>query len=100
MKNKAHLTPSGLEEIRKLKYGMNRGRKSYSTMAINRKDLTTSSSAASTFYNSNGKINLVVAPLACTKNLYFKSWGAVSTPVPLYKLGMKAKPLFNVGPLR
>jgi hypothetical protein len=26
MKNKAHLTPSGLEEIRKLKYGMNGGR--------------------------------------------------------------------------
>nr|AAC24230.1 S5 ribosomal protein/maturase fusion protein [Cryphonectria parasitica]AMX22315.1 LAGLIDADG endonuclease [Cryphonectria parasitica] len=26
MKNKAHLTPSGLEEIRKLKAGMNRGR--------------------------------------------------------------------------
>lgn len=28
MKNKAHLTPSGLEKIRKLKNGMNRGRKS------------------------------------------------------------------------
>lgn len=28
MKNKAHLTPSGLEEIRKLKYGMNSRRKS------------------------------------------------------------------------
>jgi hypothetical protein len=26
MKNKAHLTPSGLEEIRKLKGGMNTGR--------------------------------------------------------------------------
>jgi hypothetical protein len=32
--------------------------------------------------------------LACAEN--FKSWGAVSTPVPLFKLGMKAKPLFNV----
>jgi hypothetical protein len=46
MKNKAHLTPSGLEEIRKLKNGMNSYRKSYSTLAYNREDLTTSSSAA------------------------------------------------------
>ena len=26
MKNKAHLTPEGLEEIRKIKMGMNKGR--------------------------------------------------------------------------
>jgi len=26
MKNKAHLTPEGLEEIQKIKAGMNRGR--------------------------------------------------------------------------
>jgi hypothetical protein len=29
MKNKAHLTEEGLDQIRKIKAGMNRGRKSF-----------------------------------------------------------------------
>lgn len=48
---------------------------------------------------SYGKINLAVASLACLckkRPIAKKNWSVVATPVPLYRVGMKAKPLFNV----